>query len=241
MKIEAGKFYRTRDGQKVLVEPWGDAFFSVGCVGNAVRVFHADGKHGGEYAPNTPALDLIAEWRDTPQVGYTGTLEQLGVKAGDVVECVNHSTPSIIGQVGVVNSAGNAECKDGTSFFAVYDKRFGRTYRIVSRAGDKTKIFDEMTDAEQGALLLAKHRGEVIQVLSADHGWQDCRDARFIGEFVYRVKPKDEVKDHKVYIKKNCLGEWVTMHGGHDKATHEVTFNEIDGEIDCASAVLVKL
>jgi hypothetical protein len=68
MKIEAGKYYRTRDGRKAgpMVTSVDDdqyAFYAAinGKGGN--KIFQADGSHGGtRWIFNEPCNDLISEW-----------------------------------------------------------------------------------------------------------------------------------------------------------------------------------
>lgn len=69
MKLEAGKWYRTRDGQKAFVgfqHPISKCW--VGYIeGEPLqRVWSPDGKWN---SPNEYCLDLIAEWIDAPKVG----------------------------------------------------------------------------------------------------------------------------------------------------------------------------
>lgn len=69
MKIEAGKYYRTRDGQKV------GPLTNTACDGMVARFaplglwFRADGRaEGGQDDEFCPQYDLIAEWRDEPDL-----------------------------------------------------------------------------------------------------------------------------------------------------------------------------
>jgi len=68
LRIEAGKFYKTRDGRKVgpMVAgnmPDEEYDFVARIDGDDLRrIFQKDGKHGGKYIENEPANDLIAEW-----------------------------------------------------------------------------------------------------------------------------------------------------------------------------------
>jgi hypothetical protein len=52
------------------------------------------------------------------------------------------------------------------------------------------KQFRNLTDIEKGALLLARHNGEVIECFSdSDDGWRSTAPC-WVGEICYRVKPK---------------------------------------------------
>ena len=85
MKIEVGKYYKTRDGQKV------GPMYSVSLYDENIRVLYADVDDvarafyidGGKRRFEGEVGDLIAEWTDGP---VTGTLKELNVKPGDVVE-----------------------------------------------------------------------------------------------------------------------------------------------------------
>ncbi len=68
LTIEAGKFYRTRDGRKV--GPIKSAFHWLYADFNGTsQPFFEDGTHGAGLQPNKPCLDLIAEWPETSNVG----------------------------------------------------------------------------------------------------------------------------------------------------------------------------
>lgn len=76
MKIEVGKYYKSREGQKV--GPMHN------CLGkhpftNGVDLWQANGM---SYENRTPRSALIAEWIDEP---VTGTLRELNVQVGDCV------------------------------------------------------------------------------------------------------------------------------------------------------------
>lgn len=68
MKLEVGKYYRTRDGRTVgpmrARDVFGGAFWSG--IGGA---YHADGTH-----VCNPHSDIIYEWTDTPEVGPVRTV-----------------------------------------------------------------------------------------------------------------------------------------------------------------------
>lgn len=69
LQIEAGKYYKTRDGRRAS---WGgeiddDGDYEVLIDGDWM-LYKSDGTHGGytDFISNKPHLDLIAEWTDTP-------------------------------------------------------------------------------------------------------------------------------------------------------------------------------
>lgn len=72
LQIQAGKFYRTRDGRKVGPMETFLNMFSAEDDGTH-RIFQADGTHGSQHVTNLPHLDLIAEWVDTVAVAATAS------------------------------------------------------------------------------------------------------------------------------------------------------------------------
>ncbi len=70
MKIEAGKFYKTRDGHKVEIystdngkyRPVHGRIFGVSDDGNSLDAFKADGKYFE--SGNDDNWDLVSEWRE---------------------------------------------------------------------------------------------------------------------------------------------------------------------------------
>jgi len=169
------------------------------------------------------------------KIGDTGTLEQLGVQAGDVVEFVEwsngHSEAGAFAY-GKKYTVGDKRIDSGCGWFEIAGNK--NIFQLISRGAPQA--FNDMTDAEKGALLLAKYRGEVVQMLSVDYDWKDCADARFVGKFAYRVKPKPVVDVVDLFY----AGNGFTQHSTPFD-THKLIYNRVDGEIDCASAVLVKL
>lgn len=91
LKIEAGKYYRTRDGRKVgpmvcgidknaTEYPWTDK-------GENHRGRWSDfGEDGETYLMGPTDGDIIAEWTDEPARPEVGTLAEIGAQVGDVVE-----------------------------------------------------------------------------------------------------------------------------------------------------------
>jgi len=91
-----------------------------------------------------------------------------------------------------------------------------------AQAATEPVLFKDMTDAEQGALLLAKHRGEAIQRFGDMGDWLRCNPT-FNPDSAYRVappKPKIEHVREKAWFR-----------------TQKVTvcFTTIDGVVDIAS------
>lgn len=92
LKIEAGKFYKTRDGRKAKIERshYGDSYDFVATVeglpGN--KVYKKDGKHGSRWIANNSSDDLIAEWINEPIAKPTNDNAKPKFKAGDRVRCL---------------------------------------------------------------------------------------------------------------------------------------------------------
>jgi hypothetical protein len=84
LKIEVGKFYRTRDGHKVgpmRNANYGDGFDWVYDGGSGC--WSREGKQQNKHKPEG---DLIAEWTDEPApVKEVGTFAEIGAQVGDVV------------------------------------------------------------------------------------------------------------------------------------------------------------
>ena len=63
---------------------------------------------------------------------------------------------------------------------------------------DLTKIdnpFGELDDATKGAMMLADHRGEVIEVSDDGLTFIDCNSPSWLDDLIYRVQPKPVIGD----------------------------------------------
>lgn len=79
MKIEAGKYYRTRDGRKAgPVAISGDSSYPWLARVDTMRVFQADGTHGSPAVARERGLDLVAAWTEEPAVWLDMTPEEKG-------------------------------------------------------------------------------------------------------------------------------------------------------------------
>ena len=155
-----------------------------------------------------------------------GTLAELDVKPGDVVEHVAYwdGRDDVIQGYLIINAALGIS-KSGV---VIFGSETGSTFRIISRAVHtaKTTLFGNMSDAEKGALLLAYHNGETIEVQCADGSWKGAWHPVWDRRAAYRVKQKPVV-------------ETIVFHGCHTSGfnpaqritdTHRLTFDVIDGE-----------
>ena len=132
MKLEAGKYYRTRDGRKVgpMNVPPKKSHWS------SIVVADCNGKawlKGGVYFSDIPdPLDLIAEWTDEPEQPTTGTLAELNVKPGDVVEYIPSGNYHVVAQ--------NKHIKSTYGINVPYISQWDTVseFRIISRASQST-------------------------------------------------------------------------------------------------------
>ena len=168
----------------------------------------------------------------------TGTLAELNVQPGDVVECVQLGVKANNHYVTVGRQyeiQGNGWFIDNEG-----DLCFGHSniFRLVSRATLKT--WGEMTDEEKGALLLAEHRGEVVEWIDPSNKndkWDREGFAIGLPVMAYRVRPPE--------LKRETVCCWWNGHNIHRKnhtdRTHRITFDLIDGKPDCASIRMEEL
>lgn len=152
----------------------------------------------------------------------TGTLAELNVKPGDVVELVSVDGNEFIGTKCTIDESGNANSDSGLFFDPGIDDMFSRTWRIISRASDTAKTWGEMTDAEKGDSATM----EAIEYI----------DEVFDSKLAQRVR--DELG-----IKPEPKSETVTLYHGPDdtaaftgykRANDDVviTYTRIDGKPD---------
>lgn len=132
-----------------------------------------------------------------------GILAELNLKAGDTVEYVSGSYCSsevykdLVWTVYDTHPKGN--CKEAVAY---YDRGHSDGYmrlsnkhwkfRVISRK-ETIKRWKELTDAEQGALLLAHHKGKAIECCNPSIKgikWFIAKEPKWIADIAYR-----EVKD----------------------------------------------
>lgn len=207
MKIESGKYYRTRDGRKVGPIGYNSYITNYGKFFSGETFWDEFGRL--YQSTKETDYDLIAEWtedddlnaicderQDGPFVREpeTGTLADLDVKPGDVVEWFNTSVvnPMEVISASIITSGafeGQVEAVlsgYGSGIFSV------EQFRIISRASDTPKTWGEMTDAEKGELLLAWQRCDQLQYWDTDKKeWEstDIHPFEFEAD-AYRVKPE---------------------------------------------------
>lgn len=111
LKIEAGKFYKTRDGRKAKVERthYSDSYDFVatfdGWPGN--KVYKKDGKHGSRWIANNPSDDIVAEWIDEPVTKPINDNAKPKFKVGDRVEITANDNYRVnfVGSFGTIKTA----------------------------------------------------------------------------------------------------------------------------------------
>lgn len=157
------------------------------------------------------------------------TLQNLNVKPGDVVECVNsESRYFTTGKYYDISVGGKIACDDGGKCFNTIS-----TFRIFSRESDKPKTWGEMTDEEK----------KVSYVMSAieyiDESFDSDLAKRMRDELGIKPDPvRDTVElqgvidSNNPYFERKCDGYTYT---------HRITFDTIDGEPDCGSVKMEKI
>jgi hypothetical protein len=182
-------------------------------------------------------------------------LRELNVKPGDVVECWGDDIGRIDDEMVWRGQKGGKQ---------VVSESVEPAWRIISRAprddtaGDKPvspatpdspKLWRDMTDAEKGALLLAKYEGKVIECLSTKDaaGWIHTPYPAWQTDLFYRVRPDPKIETVKLHGRKYTTqvypsGVWDFDRNDYRLGdTHVITFNLIDGKPDTSSIKMEEL
>ena len=138
MQIEIGKYYKTRDGQKVgpmrrTVHPHANMRFTDDEVNHWTE-------NGTEYNTMPSGRDLISEWVDESDIG---TLRDLNVQVGDVVKWLVGSTP-VEYTIGLILGDRYYECDD-------YEDELSNSaaWRIISRASQPSPVITETVTTQR--------------------------------------------------------------------------------------------
>lgn len=161
----------------------------------------------------------------------TGTLKDLNVNVGDTLRWVTANgvlkiqknynsmfenvvfTGRLDGGVSFVNEFGDT---DG------FSKNTPHIFAVKKRAeNDNSKPWINLTNEEKGALLLANHQGETIQILN-DIVWEDIFGAPlWTDNKCFRVKPEPVVMTRSLFF--------------GDSIHVVATVNTVDGKLDKSS------
>lgn len=106
------------------------------------------------------------------------------------------------------------------------------------QADETPKLWRDMTDAEKGALLLAKHEGKVIEFFDGDK-WAKPINVVWYDWNAYRVKP-EHVRETVVRYGSPQDNWWLTSKQSN-RDTHRITFDLIDGKPDCSTIKMEKI
>ncbi len=147
-----------------------------------------------------------------------GTLKELDVKPGDVVEYMWYTGEWTRGTVDVF---GIVQMDEGGRQDPQYST--DPNWRIISRANTQ-KLWRDMSDAEKGALLLAFHNDKKCLEIWLNGEWVDCGNSTWKNDRAYRIRPEPKIEVVDVFWKRGETGY-----------THRITFTTIDGKPDCAS------
>jgi hypothetical protein len=169
-----------------------------------------------------------------------GTLKELNVKPGDVVEWQGVAEKVLfIEAITEGNFAGETRVTLEEYGTGIFDQE---EFRIISRATETPKLWRDMTDAEKGALLLAHHEGKVIEEMVTEKTFPvDVSGVWLVwtGEF----RPKDNIAYR---IRPEPKRETVTLIGDDIRFSwafngHRITFDLIDGKPNLASIKMEEL
>ena len=146
---------------------------------------------------------------------HPDTLQNLDVKAGDVVRCVRWRGTSH--KAGEVITWGRDDI--------AYDAGL---WIIISRAKDNPKTWGELTRIEQGDILVDDQNGLEIEAFVHGDFWEEKRNGfPYLAHKSYRTKPTPVVDTVTVNVKPNKRGDWVSDISC--AGSHEITFQTKDG------------
>lgn len=225
-------FYVSR-GQEYFQKTGKDGYLS-----NDMKIYHSMDPNnngvGGTYFDTYEEAQKLADAfnKKGPNMEFneTGTLVELKVQPGDVVENMSSGKrPEILLKNGEV-------CYNYLG--AGYGTPIGlarQQYRLISRAADTPKTWGEMTDAEKGALLLAYHEGKVIEWFHFDNKvWTNVPHNGCLWDevFAYRIKPEPKRETVTMYGERNRL-YWGFSGGEQWPATYRLSFDTLDDKPIC--------
>jgi hypothetical protein len=152
-------------------------------------------------------------------------LDELNLKDGDIVQSVYSNRRYMVQdsktKLVEIRESGLEDRPYTVAFDSASSKAWVLEFSAMA-AEETIKKWIDMSDKEQGALLLARHKGKIIQSLQTG-GWKDCVPL-WNPWNSYRVKPETAKKDLMVSV--DGLFEKI--------GTIEVT----DGKYDQSSIIL---
>ena len=173
----------------------------------------------------------------------TGTLAELNVKPGDVIEWLDDDNEwmgpcTVMKAELITEGAFTGEVRASLSSYGagIFDEE---QFRIISRASqsdpETPKRWKDLTPEEKGALLLAHHEGEVIEVRAQDSdNWYKRDSPNWADEGIFRVKPARET----VTLYGDTFYDFSDFEGRPD---FKITFDLVDGDPDTDSIRMEKL
>jgi hypothetical protein len=116
-------------------------------------------------------------------------------------------------------------CREG---FTTYDDE------LIAEWTDTPKTWGEMTNAEKGALLLARHEGKEIEFASIfELEWRTVNNPMWADVYAYRIKPKQQRETVTLYGYVQIDGngaQFDNCWGPSSTNTHRLTFTTTDGK-----------
>lgn len=229
MKIEVGKEYELNNGD--IVECTGTseygAKYGYGPFILGGTYYHEDGRF------SSAGLDYSRSVKREHIEGKT--LQELDVKAGDVVRFVRFvgcadrfgKYKSYIGTTSTVNDYGGTHMhSDGSQGWSSECKH---KFELVLQKKPQPTLWRDMTDAEKGALLLAKFEGRDVDVWS-DGLW--CKTTPlFLDTYAYHIKPEPKIETVALCYRRD-VGNVKNRIG---------TINLVDGTPDPASIKMAEV
>lgn len=103
------------------------------------------------------------------------------------------------------------------------------------------KMWKDLSPEEKGALLLARQEGKTIQYESPsyENRWLDLHEPIWTPTGSYRVKPEKKVVTKRLHLKRHQNEVFSFTMSGY--STHIISFNTVDGEVDCSSVKMEKV
>jgi uncharacterized protein YodC (DUF2158 family) len=151
----------------------------------------------------------------TAKIGDVGTLRELDVKPGDVVEFGSEGIKYTVTEV--VGGRYGFSWWDGKG--SIDPIRYSMNdVRLISRAAHEPKTWSDLSPEEKGALLLAAHEKRDIEAWRSDERvWVTCGQyiiSQFAPHRAYRIKPEPKRETVGVYINgDNKIGTIDTLDG----------------------------